>query len=128
MPDFWEHPEEARKQMKKVKDLQQWIDDYSEVENAVEELQVGWDFIKEGIIEEAELDELYAKAMNLIEKLELKNMLRREEDHMSAVLKINSGAGGTESQDWASMLMRMYLRWCEKHGYKASIANLLDGD
>ena len=114
--------------MKKVKDLQQWIDDYAEVENAVEELQVGWDFIKEGIIEEAELDELYAKAMNLIEKLELKNMLRREEDHMSAVLKINSGAGGTESQDWASMLMRMYLRWCEKHGYKASIANLLDGD
>ena len=114
--------------MKKVKDRQQGIDDYAEVENAVEELQVGWDFIKEGIIEEAELDELYAKAMTLIEKLELKNMLRREEDHMSAVLKINSGAGGTESQDWASMLMRMYLRWCEKHGYKASIANLLDGD
>ncbi len=114
--------------MKKVKDLQQWITDYNEVENAVDELNVGWDFIKEGVIDEAELDQMYATAIKLIEKLELKNMLRREEDKMSAVLKINSGAGGTESQDWASMLMRMYLRWCERHGYKTSIANLLDGD
>ncbi len=114
--------------MKKVKDLQSWVDSYRKVENAVDELAVGWDFIKEGIIEEAELDQLYATAIDLIEKLELKNMLRREEDKMSCVLKINSGAGGTESQDWASMLMRMYLRWCERHGYKTSIANLLDGD
>ncbi|MDE7376147.1 MAG: peptide chain release factor 2 [Muribaculaceae bacterium] len=128
VPDFWEHPEEARKQMKKVKDLQQWIDGYAEVEGAVDEVTVGWDFLKEEVIDEAELDALYAKAIGLIENLELKNMLRREEDKMSAVLKINSGAGGTESQDWASMLMRMYLRWCEKNGYKTSVANLLDGD
>ncbi len=80
------------------------------------------------MIEEAELDELYADAVNKIENLELKNMLRREEDKLGVVLKINSGAGGTESQDWASMLMRMYLRWCEKHCYKTSIANILDGD
>jgi len=128
VPDFWEHPEAARAQMKKVKDLQQWLDDYHDVESAVGELAVGWDFLKEEMIEESELDSLYARAIELIESLELKNMLRRQEDKMSAVLKINSGAGGTESQDWASMLMRMYLRWCEKHGYKTSVANLLEGD
>ena len=73
-------------------------------------------------------DRLYSEAIEKIESLELRNMLRREEDKLGVVLKINSGAGGTESQDWASMLMRMYLRWCEKHGYKTSIANLLEGD
>lgn len=128
MPDFWEHPAEAQVQMKKIKDIRQWIDGYKDVESAVDELQVAWDFIKEGLIEEAELDTLYATAISKIEDLELRNMLRREEDKLGVVLKINSGAGGTESQDWASMLMRMYLRWCEKHGYKTSIANILDGD
>ena len=114
--------------MKKIKDIQSWIDGYKEVEFAVDELQNGWDFLKEGLVDEAELDALYADAMSKIENLELKNMLRREEDKLGVVLKINSGAGGTESQDWASMLMRMYLRWCEKHGYKTSIANILEGD
>ena len=128
VPDFWEHPKEAQAQMKKIKDLQAWVNGYHEVEVAVDELQSGWDFLKEGLLEEAELDQMYARAIELIEGLELRNMLRREEDHMGVVLKINSGAGGTESQDWASMLMRMYLRYCEKHGYKTSIANLLEGD
>ncbi len=128
MPDFWEHPTQAQAQMKKVKDLQKWIDDYNDMEKAVDELSVGFDFIKEGLIEEAELDTLYADAIEKIEALELRNMLRREEDQMDAVLKINAGAGGTEAQDWASMLMRMYLRWCERRGYKTSIANLLEGD
>ncbi|MDE6321686.1 MAG: peptide chain release factor 2 [Muribaculaceae bacterium] len=128
VPDFWEHPKEAQAQMKKIKDLQQWIEGYAEVAKAVEEVELAWDFIKEELVEEAELDSLYADAMDKIEKLELRNMLRREEDKMGVVLKINSGAGGTESQDWASMLMRMYMRWAEKHGYKLSIANLLDGD
>ncbi len=128
VPDFWEHPKEAQAQMKKIKDLQAWVNGYHEVEVAVDELSNGWDFFKEELIEEAEVDALYADAMAKIESLELRNMLRREEDHMGVVLKINSGAGGTESQDWASMLMRMYLRYCEKHGYKTSIANLLEGD
>lgn len=128
VPDFWEHPKEAQAQMKKIKDLQQWIDGYRDVDNACGELEVGWEMVKEGLMEEAELDALYASAIGLIENLELRNMLRREEDKLGVVLKINSGAGGTESQDWASMLMRMYLRWCEKNGYKTSIANLLDGD
>ncbi|MCM1355928.1 MAG: peptide chain release factor 2 [Staphylococcus sp.] len=128
MPDFWEHPKEAQAQMKKIKDIQAWIDGYEEIDKTVNELQLAWDFLKEGLVEESEIDGLYATAIDMIEKLELRNMLRREEDKLGVVLKINSGAGGTESQDWASMLMRMYLRWCESHGYKTSIANLLEGD
>ena len=128
MPDFWEHPKEAQAQMKKIKDLQAWIDGYEEIDKTVNELQLAWDFLKEGLVEESEIDALYTSAIDKIEKLELRNMLRREEDKLGVVLKINSGAGGTESQDWASMLMRMYLRWCESHGYKTSIANLLEGD
>ena len=128
MPDFWEHPKEAQAQMKKIKDIQAWIDGYEEIDKVVNELQLAWDFLKEGLVEESEIDALYADAVAKIENLELRNMLRREEDKLGVVLKINSGAGGTESQDWASMLMRMYLRWCESHGYKTSIANLLEGD
>ncbi len=128
VPDFWEHQKEAQMQMKKVKELHQWIDGYDELDKSVNELQLAVDFLKEGLVEESEIDEMYAATIAKIEDMELKNMLRREEDALGAVLKINSGAGGTESQDWASMLMRMYLRWCEKKGYKTSIANILDGD
>ncbi|MCM1035720.1 MAG: peptide chain release factor 2 [Bacteroides sp.] len=128
VPDFWEHPAEAQKQMKKIKDIQAWLDGYKEVEDACEELSLAYDFVKEGLVEEADVDAQYADTIAKIEALELRNMLRREEDKLGVVLKINSGAGGTESQDWASMLMRMYLRWCEQHGYKTSIANLLEGD
>lgn len=108
--------------------LRFWIDSCKEVEQAVGEVEVGFDFVKEGVISEEELDNLYSVAKDKIEKLELRNMLRGEEDKMYAILKINSGAGGTESQDWASMLMRLYLRWCERHGYKTSIEHLIDGD
>lgn len=114
--------------MKKVKALHFWIDSYTEIEKSVEELRLAFDFVKEGIVSEEEVDEIYKRTTGLIENLELRNMLRREEDKLGVVLKINSGAGGTESQDWASMLMRMYLRWCEQHNYKASIANILEGD
>jgi len=128
VPDFWEHPAEAQKQMKKIKDLQAWLDGYKDVEDACEELSLAYDFVKEGLVEEADVDAQYADTIAKIEALELRNMLRREEDKLGVVLKINSGAGGTESQDWASMLMRMYMRWCEQHGYKTSVANLLEGD
>jgi peptide chain release factor 2 len=128
VPDFWENPKTAHLQMKKIKDLQGWIKGYEEVEKIVDELQLSFDFYKEELVSEQEVDDLYAAAIEKIENLELRNMLRREEDKLGVVLKINSGAGGTESQDWASMLMRMYLRYCEKHGYKTSIANLLEGD
>lgn len=108
--------------------LRFWIDSSKDVEQAAGEVEVGFDFVKEGVISEEELDNLYSVAKDKIEKLELRNMLRGEEDKMDAILKINSGAGGTESQDWASMLMRLYLRWCERHGYKTSIEHLIDGD
>lgn len=128
VPDFWEHPKEAQAQMKKIKDIKAWIDGYNEVESLVDELQLSFDFYKEELVSEDEVDAQYSATINAIEALELRNMLRREEDSLGVVLKINSGAGGTESQDWASMLMRMYLRYCERHGYKTSIANLLEGD
>ena len=114
--------------MKLVKDLQKWIDGYNEVKTLADELELSFDFYKEELVTEGDVDTAYAKASEAVEALELKNMLRDEADQMACVLKINSGAGGTESQDWASMLMRMYLRWCESHGYKASISNLLEGD
>ncbi len=114
--------------MRKIKTLKMWIEKCAEVEDAVGEVEVGFDFVKEGVLTEDELDALYSDALDKIEKLELRNMLRREEDKLSAIMKINSGAGGTESQDWASMLMRMYLRWCEKHGYKTAIQHMVDGD
>ena len=125
---FWDDQAAAQKQMKKIKDLQKWVADYGELEGAVDELKLAMEFFQEEIVGEDEVDAAYAKATKLAEELELKNMLRREQDIMSAVLKINSGAGGTESQDWASMLMRMYMRWAEKSGYKVSVANLLEGD
>ena len=114
--------------MKKVKGIKSWITAYEEVKAAAEELQLAFDFYKEGITTEEEIDAAYDQAILLLENLELKNMLRSEEDHLGAVLKINAGAGGTEAQDWAEMLYRMYSRWCESKGYKVTVTNWLDGD
>ena len=114
--------------MKLVKDLQKWIDGYNEVKTLADELELAFDFYKEELVTEEDVDTAYAKVREAVEALELKNMLRDEADQMDCVLKINSGAGGTESQDWASMLMRMYLRYAETNGYKATIANLQEGD
>jgi Protein chain release factor B len=127
-PGFWDDPKKAEIQMKKVKDLQSWIDGYKQVKALADELQLAMDFYKEELVTEQEVDENYAKAIAAVESLELKNMLREEADEMDCVLKINSGAGGTESQDWASMLMRMYMRWGEENNYKVTVANLQDGD
>ncbi len=128
MADFWENREAAEKQMRKIKELHFWIDSYTDIEKQVEELSLAFDFVKEGLVTEEELDKQYATVVKGLEDLELRNMLRREEDKLGVVLKINSGAGGTESQDWAQMLMRLYMRWAERHGYKISIAQLLEGD
>ncbi len=127
-PDFWEDRNRAEEQMKKVKGIKKWIDDYKEVRTMADELQLAFDFYKEEMVTEEEVDADYAKAIKAIEDLELMNMLRQKEDPMDAVLKINSGAGGTEAQDWAQMLMRMYMRWAEAHGHKVTISNLLEGD
>ena len=127
-PDFWDDPKRAEAQMKKVKGIEKWVKDYKEVSTLTDELSLAVDFFKDEIVSEEEVDALYNKAVKAIEALELRNMLRQEEDPMDAVLKINSGAGGTESQDWAQMLMRMYMRWSEAQGYKVTVTNLQEGD
>jgi peptide chain release factor 2 len=114
--------------MRKVREIKSWIIAYNEIKAAAEELQLAFDFQKEGITTENEVDEAYQHAVGLLENLEMKNMLRSEEDHLGAVLKINAGAGGTEAQDWAEMLYRMYSRWCESKKYKVIVTNWLDGD
>ena len=127
-PDFWEDPKYAQEQMKKVKGIQKWLDGYKTVRLYADELQLAFDFYKDEMVTEEEVDADYAKAIKAIEDLELKNMLRQKEEPMDCVLKINSGAGGTESQDWAQMLMRMYMRWAEAHGYKVTITDMQEGD
>lgn len=94
----------------------------------VEELQIMLDFYKEGEVSEEEIDDFYQKLITHIEDIEFRNMLSDEGDSLSAVLQITAGAGGTESCDWASMLMRMYLMWAEKQGYKIKELNFQEGD
>ena len=127
-PGFWDDQKRAEAQMKLVKGLEKWIKGYENVKTLCDELETAYEFYREELVIEEEVDALYAKSIAAIEDLELKNMLRREEDPMDAVLKINSGAGGTEAQDWAQMLMRMYMRWAENNGYKCVVSNVQDGD
>lgn len=127
-PEFWLDQKRAEVQMKLVKGIQFWINSYKAVNAAVEEVQLAYEFYREEVMTEEEVDEAYNKAISQLEELEMRNMLRKEEDKLGAVLKIVSGAGGTEAQDWAQMLMRMYLRWCEKQNFKAEITTLLEGD
>lgn len=114
--------------MKKVRELKSWIEGYEQVTAAVEDLQVLFDFAKEGEATEEEVDEQYKETVRIVEDIEMRNMLRREEDHFGAIMKINSGAGGTESMDWASMLYRMYIRWGELNGYKVKHVDYQEGE
>ena len=114
--------------MKKVRELKSWIEGYEQVTSAVGDLQVLFDFAKEGEATEEEVDAQYQETIRVLEDIELRNMLRREEDHFGAIMKINSGAGGTESMDWASMLYRMYIRWGELNGYKVKHVDYQEGE
>jgi peptide chain release factor 2 len=114
--------------MKAIKSVKEWTTGFEKVNQAVEDFGVLYEFFEAEEATEEEIDKAYADALNLVEKLETKNMLRSEEDHLGAVLKINAGAGGTESNDWAEMLFRMYTRWCEDKGYKVKIDNMQPGD
>ena len=127
-PDFWEDPQRAQEQMIKVKGIEKWLKGYEQVRQMADELQLAFEFYRDDMVTEEELDHDYAKAIAAIEDLELKNMLRQKEDPMDCVMKINSGAGGTESQDWAQMLMRMYMRWAEAHDYKCTVSDIQDGE
>ena len=114
--------------MRKIKELKNWVEGYSSVKTAADELQLAFDFFKEEAVTEEEVDQAYLHALELIETLEMKNMLSKEEDKLGAVIKIVAGAGGTEAQDWADMLFRMYQRWAERQNYKCEITNIQDGD
>ena len=113
--------------MKKVKELKRWLKTTT-IKTAAEELQLAYDFYKEDAVTEEEVDKAYTRAIKLVEALEMKNMLSNEEDQLGAVIKIVAGAGGTEAQDWADMLFRMYQRYCERQGYKSEVTNYQAGD
>lgn len=127
-PDFWDNPQEAQAHMKFIQSKKQWVDDYDAAQLLVADLEVLIEFQQEGEVSEAEVEKQYEKAVNTIEKMEFKNMLSEEGDELPAVLQITAGAGGTESCDWAAMLMRMYMMWAEKNGYKIKELNYQDGD
>ena len=127
-PDFWDNPQEAQAHMKFIQSKKQWVDDYDAAQLLVADLEVLIEFQQEGEVSEAEVEKQYEKAVNTIEKMEFKNMLSEEGDELPAVLQITAGAGGTESCDWAGMLMRMYMMWAEKNGYKIKELNYQDGD
>jgi len=127
-PDFWNNPKEAEIIVKNLRTQKKWVADYEKSITNLDELQLAYDFFKENAITEKELEEQYKTTLNQLEDIEFLNMLSDEGDSMSAVLQITAGAGGTESNDWASMLMRMYLMWGEKNGYKIKELNFLEGD
>jgi len=127
-PDFWKDPKSAEEQLRKIARLKSWVKGYRDVRTSVDDLNVLAEFLEAGESTEEEVSTQYTQALTLTEALESKNMLRNEEDSLGAILKINSGAGGTESQDWAEMLMRMYLRYGEKQNYKLKELHMVQGD
>ena len=126
--NFWDDPKQAEKILKENKEIKSWTDAFKDAEQKVQDTEVLLNFFREGEAEESDLAEGFSAAVKAVEDLEFKNMLSNEADANDCVININSGAGGTESQDWASMLMRMYLMYAEKHGYKASIVDEVEGD
>ena len=127
-PNFWNNPKEAEVFMKELRLKKKWVSDYNSIISLHDDTQVLLDFFKEGDAEEDEVKELYIKLQELLETVEFRNMLSEEGDNLSAVIQITAGAGGTESCDWAEMLMRMYMMWGEKNGLKIKELNYQSGD
>ena len=127
-PSFWDDPKKAEAQMKIIRGLKYWVEGFKKIQSGYDDLQVLIEFEKEGGASAAEVEDQYQMLGGMVEELELKNMLSNEEDSLSAVIQITAGAGGTESCDWASMLMRMYLMWAQKQGYKVTELNHQEGD
>lgn len=125
---FWDDPKAAEAVLKKIRDKKVWTNHYQDAKTAYEDLVVIGDFHDEGEASDEDLDAQYALSLKKIEDLEFMNMLSSEEDKLGAIININSGAGGTESQDWAEMLMRMYLRWAEINEFKTTIVDEQPGD
>lgn len=127
-PDFWNNPKKAEEILREIKQIKFWTSSYAKVCRDVDDLEVLFDFCKQGEATEQDVDRQFAKASKAVEEIEFKNMLGEKEDVLPAVLQINSGAGGTESCDWAGMLMRMYIMWGEKNGYKVTEQDKQAGD
>ena len=127
-PNFWNNPKEAEVFMKELRLKKKWVSDYNSIISLHDDTQVLLDFFKDGDAEEDEVKELYIKLQELLETVEFRNMLSEEGDNLSAVIQITAGAGGTESCDWAEMLMRMYMMWGEKNGLKIKELNYQSGD
>ena len=127
-PEFWDNPKEAEAFLKQLRSKKKWVEEYEEILKEFEDLQVLVEFSKEDPDSEKEVEDIFPKLLEKIENLEFKNMLSSEGDELSAVLQITAGAGGTESCDWASMLMRMYIMWAEKQGYSVRELNFQEGD
>jgi peptide chain release factor 2 len=127
-PDFWNNATAAEAHIKNLRSKKKWIEAYEKAKSLYEELELAFEFHKEGELSEAELDEIYTTTHTHIENIEFRNMLSDEGDTLSAVIQITAGAGGTESCDWASMLMRMYMMWAESYGYKIRELNFQEGD
>ena len=127
-PEFWENPKEAEVFLRQLRTKKKWVEDYEEIAREFEDLQVLLEFSREDPESAAELEAQFPQVIEKIENLEFKNMLSNEGDELSAVLQITAGAGGTESCDWAAMLMRMYTMWAEKQGYKIRELNFQEGD
>jgi len=127
-PNFWNNNTEAQKILKKIKSLKDWVIGYNITKSLCDELEITFEYFKVNEVSEKELLKIYNKCKIKIEELEFKNMLSAEGDELSSILQITAGAGGTESCDWASMLTRMYMMWCEKRGFKTKQINLVDGD
>lgn len=127
-PDFWNNPKEAEKVERNIRTLEKTLNDFKQAESVLEDLQVLFDFFKAGEASEEELELTFQEAEKAIEELEFKKMLSGREDMLGAVVQITAGAGGTESCDWASILMRMYIMWAEKHGFSVTESDYAEGD
>ncbi|MBN7815940.1 peptide chain release factor 2 [Algoriphagus pacificus] len=127
-PEFWNNPEEAEKTMKQIQARKNWTTAFENLDKIIEDLEVLYEFYSADEVSEEEIKKEFTKAKNAVEELELKKMLSSEEDQLNAVLEINPGAGGTESNDWASILMRMYIMWGEKNGYKVREVDVQQGE
>ncbi len=127
-PEFWNDPKKAEEVLRSIRDIKRWTDAYDKAASAFDDLSVIFEFYNAGEASEEDLDSQAARTVGVIEDLEFMNMLSKEEDKLSAIVQINSGAGGTESQDWVQMLMRMYIRWAEIQGHKVKELDRLDGD
>ncbi|MDP1621028.1 MAG: peptide chain release factor 2 [Bacteroidales bacterium] len=127
-PDFWNNPKTAELALRSIRDKKLWTDAYRKAVSSRDDLMIMWDFFIQGESTETELEKHFKETLHFVEELEFRNMLSGEEDKLGVIVQINSGAGGTESQDWAEMLMRMYIRYAERNKFKITEVDYQEGD